>query len=363
MARREFLMLGKVYDQSKHKIGGYYLSEKLDGGRCFWDGGLTRGIPTTSVPWAGVLDPKTGQPKKKIKPIATGLWSRYGNPIMAPDWWLGQLPCCPLDGELWAGRGNFQKTMSAIRKDTPVDEEWANIQFGIFSSPNIWAVMQDGEIKNSQFIKTMEEHHIKRWIHNRDPGVLEDYCFLEGSPSFSAELANLNAWIDTASDTHFLIRQTKLPDDHNIAASYVEAKKKEVIESGGEGLVLRCPHATWTPKRVPTLLKVKGELDDEGTVVGFVSGRKTNKGSKLLGLIGAIVLDFNGKRLELSGFTDEEREFATPGDSAYAVKYPGQEMPIGTQGLHFKVGDKITFKYRELTNEGLPKEARYLRKR
>ena len=45
-------------------------------------------------------------------------------------------------------------------------------------------------------------------------------------------------------------------------------------------------------------------------MVGFTSGRETHKGSRLLGKIGALIVDYQGKRLELSGLTDAEREFA-----------------------------------------------------
>lgn len=363
MARREFLMLAKTYNPDKHEVGGYYMSEKLDGGRCFWDGGLTRDVPTTSVPWASVLNPKTGQPKKKIKPFATGLWSRYGNPIMAPDWFLNTLPSCPLDGELWAGRGNFQKVMSTIKKDNPVSSEWKNIQLAIFGCPNIWAVMRNGEIKNSNFIKTMDLQMIQKWIHNREPHVLDGYKFLIGEPEFSAELANLNEWVDTTAETHFLILQTKLPEVEELAVKVLESFKHDIITQGGEGLFLRAPDSRWEPKRVSHCLKLKGELDDEGTLVGFVSGRKTDKGSKLLGLIGALVLDYKGHRLELSGLTDEERAFRDDRERCYAEDNPGEQMPDQFQGKHFKVGDKITFTYRELHDSGTPKEARYFRKR
>ena len=110
-------------------------------------------------------------------------------------------------------------------------------------------------------------------------------------------------------------------------------------------------------------IKVKGCLDAEGVVVGFTAGAETEKGSKLLGLIGALVLDFNGKRLELSGLTNEEREFDTIVASDYAEKNPGSEMPQGIEGKVFKTGDKVTFIYRELTDDGIHKEARYFRKR
>jgi len=47
--------------------------------------------------------------------------------------------------------------------------------------------------------------------------------------------------------------------------------------------------------------------------------------------------------------------------SLTAQARPGQDMPAGTQGKHFKVGQVVTFIYRELSDEGIPKEARYFR--
>jgi hypothetical protein len=36
-------------------------------------------------------------------------------------------------------------------------------------------------------------------------------------------------------------------------------------------------------------------------------------------------------------------------------------MPSGFQGKQFKVGDTIEFRYRELSDDLIPKEARFLR--
>ena len=95
MARREFLQLAEPFSPAKHQVAFHYISEKLDGTRCFWDGGLSRGLRTEDIPWASVIDPKTGAKKAKIKPRATGLWSRYGNPIIAPDEFLELAPLLP----------------------------------------------------------------------------------------------------------------------------------------------------------------------------------------------------------------------------------------------------------------------------
>ena len=47
----------------------------------------------------------------------------------------------------------------------------------------------------------------------------------------------------------------------------------------------------------------------------------------------------------------------------FASANPGVDMPDWFQGRHFKRGQTVTFKYRELTDDGIPKEARYWRRR
>ena len=357
MARREFLQLAKKYNPEKSKISGYLSSEKLDGSRCFWDGGVSRGLATVDVPWASTTDPKTGGLKKKIKPVATGLWSRYGNPIIAPDWFLDELPPTFLDGELWAGRGKFQLCRSIVAGDKP-DPRFDQIQYAVYGSPPLERVFMDGEIKNSNFHCMVDLDHVRKWI----TGSGEDLLLAGPECSFDDELEHLEDYLRD-SDCMFTLTQVRLPDDEQEAHEYVEDFLIEVLDQGGEGIVIRDSDAIYTPKRVNALLKYKPFDDDEGTITGFTSGRKTDKGSKHLGKIGALILDFDGKRLELSGLTDIEREFLTDEMCVYASEWPGADMPPGFQGKHFKLGQQVTFKYRELSDDGIPKEARYWRKR
>ena len=356
--RREFLQLAKTYRPGKDKIGGWYVSEKLDGTRCFWDGGLTRGWPTETVPWASVTDPKTGNRKSKVKPFATGLWSRYGNPIIAPDEFLDLLPPCPLDGELWAGRGKFQLCRSICGGDTP-DPRFGVIQFAVYGCPSIDRVMATGEIKNTNFHSRFDLDKIAKFISDAVEEFRPEFITLDDASTFDHELLALSEHLD--GDRVFLHPQVRLPEAEESARIMVEEELNKVLERGGEGVIIRDPNAHWTPKRVGSLLKYKPFEDSEGVIVGFTSGRETDKGSKHLGKIGALILDYNGKRLELSGLTDEEREFAT--DPSYAFEHPGDDMPAGTQGRHFKTGQKVTFIYRELTDAQIPKEARYFRPR
>lgn len=361
MARREFLQLADKFNPEKHDPAGMYISEKLDGTRVFWDGGISRGLMTDAVPWASVTNPKTGLRKDKIKTYATGLWSRYGNPIIAPDWWLNRLPAMFLDGELFAGRGNFQTLRSIVAKDVADEEEWREVQFAVFGTPSPDRVFQAGEIKNANFHCDINNGRIDEFMEWRKAaGFAEEFFHAPCDLTFADELSLLQASLPQ-DDTVYLHRHVLLPDTKSAALVQLNTFMDYVLSEGGEGIMLRDAKSIWTPKRVKTLLKYKPFTDDEGVITGFVSGRQTDKGSKLRGLIGAVVLDYHGKRLELSGFTDEERRFDTEESTAHAWNNPGVDMPPGTQGKQFKVGDTIEFRYRELSDDGIPKEARYSR--
>ncbi len=366
MARREFLQLAKKFNPDKSKIAGWMLSEKLDGSRCFWDGGISRGMATVDVPYASLINPKTGEPKTKVKPIATGLWSRYGNPIVsAPNEFLDSLPPIPLDGELWAGRGNFQLCRSIVAGDEVDPRFMEHIKYAVYSMPgaHVW---QTGEIKNSNF-------HCRINFDTCDD-FIKDHCDQCSIPSdfwsdfcqhtFDVELHVLGEYLsDDPEASCYVHKQIRLPEDEEAARAALDSFMDDVMDRGGEGVVIRDPKALWIPKRVNSLLKYKPIDDDEGILTGFTSGRRTDKGSKHLGKIGALILSYNGKRLELSGLTDAEREFEHARDAVHATKEPGGDMPADTQGKHFKLGQRITFKYRELSDGGLPKEARYFRNR
>jgi len=364
MARREFLQLANKFKLGKDDPSGMYISEKLDGTRVFWDGGISRGMATIDVPWANINNPKKpGELKNKIKPVATGLWSRYSNPVIAPDWWLNRLPQIFLDGELFAGRGNFQTLRSIAAKHVAEEEAWRDVQFAVFGCPPAEQVFAPGEIKNPHMVLDVNQLDIMKFIRGRTKaGAMEEFVYIPARDfTFERELYYLQNSLPQ-DDLVYLHRHVQLPDSRSHAEKFMGRFMDEVLNEGGEGIVLRDPQAIWTPKRVNSLLKLKPFTDDKGILTGFVSGRQTDKGSKLRGLIGAAILDYNGKRLELGGFTHEERRFATEEMTKFAYNNPGEEMAPHFQGEHFQVGDTIEFRYRELSDDGIPKEARYARK-
>jgi ATP-dependent DNA ligase len=167
-----------------------------------------------------------------------------------------------------------------------------------------------------------------------------------------------------------VVNQIKLPLITWEANNALEGLLREVSRVNGEGLIVRSPYATYCCERTHDLLKVKKLDDAEGVVTGYITGRETDKGSKLLGMMGALVVDFNGKRLELSGFTDEERRLTsvdvlTTGEVAndWAKNNPETECPGWIYAEKFPRGTTVTFRYRGLSKDGIPQEARYWRKR
>jgi DNA ligase-1 len=85
-------------------IEQYWVSEKLDGVRGYWDG------------------------KRLI--------SKQGNPFPAPQWFTEGFPDQALDGELWIARNQFEKVSGIVRTQKGADEAWRNISFMIFDLPS-----------------------------------------------------------------------------------------------------------------------------------------------------------------------------------------------------------------------------------
>jgi len=124
--------------------------------------------------------------------------------------------------------------------------------------------------------------------------------------------------------------------------------------NGGEGLVLRNPNSDWVTERTHNLLKVKQVHDAEARVVGYVWGL-----GKLYGLMGAMIVeDSAGHIFEIgTGFTEEERRMVG------GVCEPGSKVMPESHNIQFPRGTIITYRYASLTRDGIPREARYFRRR
>tara|TARA_R110000765_G_scaffold8465_6_gene27321 strand:- start:6309 stop:7343 length:1035 start_codon:yes stop_codon:yes gene_type:complete len=340
MAKREFLMKAATYNSVNHQIGGWFMSEKLDFRRAWWDGGISRGIVKSKIPWSN-------RDKDIHDPVCTGLWSPYGNTIQAPDWWLDKMPMISLDGELSkADRGLVARSevMSATKKLIPIDYEWEDINLRAFDSPPPEIVLGTGRINNTNFKKLLN------WRVN-ETYIPQDFYEYRALPT-TVFRYRYNALQDHYEHTipHFKLPMGTLQSERDFGIMM-----HDVVDNGGEGMMAHNPDTYYACERVKHVVKSKPFSDMEGVVVGWISG-KSGVGTKFVGLMGSLVLRLeNGAPLELSGFTDDERDV---GDQANE-----ENKRFNTNTVHFKIGQKVTFKYRELSPDGVPIEARYHRPR
>ena len=217
---------------------GWWLSEKLDGVRAYWDGAQ--------------------------------FLSRNGNVFHAPDWFRKHLPRLPLDGELWIGRQEFQKTISVVRRHDGGDQ-WKDVQYVVFDAP-------------------------------------------EAEGTFKQRLSYLHDWFSSVGPPHARLHP------HALCEGMEELKEEleRVLAAGGEGLMLRKAGSLYEGRRSHTLLKVKVFKEAEATLISIVPGRGKHEGR-----MGGMVLQMpDGKTFNVgTGMKDHERESPPPIGSKITYRY------------------------------------------
>lgn len=96
------LMLANSY-RADVDVADYWISEKLDGVRGYWDG--------------------------------RQLLTRSGTVVAAPAWFVAGWPALPMDGELWSGRGRFEQASATVRSGAAGDVAWRQMRFMVFDLP------------------------------------------------------------------------------------------------------------------------------------------------------------------------------------------------------------------------------------
>ncbi|NTV10832.1 MAG: DNA ligase [Zoogloea sp.] len=150
--------------------------------------------------------------------------------------------------------------------------------------------------------------------------------------TFSARIARMRELVAAAGVPWLhAVEQFRVGD-----RTELQRRMDEVVRNGGEGLMLHLAEAPYLTGRSEVLLKLKPWLDTEATVVAHLPGR-----GKYAGLLGALEVETpQGRRFRIgTGFSDAVRRAPPP------------------------VGAVITYRYRELTADGTPRFASYLRLR
>lgn len=222
-------MLAQVYRPGVH-LPEYWISEKFDGLRGYWDG--------------------------------QRLLTRGGETVQAPAWFTAGWPSHPMDGELWAGRGRFEKALSTVRQQTPDELAWREMRYMVFDLP-------------------------------AHPGTFD-----ERISAYQAAVARLSQpWVVAVEQ----MRGTTHAD--------LMAQLDGVVRAGAEGLMLHRGDARHRATRSDNLLKVKPFEDAEARVLAHLPGKGRHAGR-----LGALWVETaDGVRFNLgTGFTDAQRDQPPP---------------------------------------------------
>jgi DNA ligase-1 len=233
----------------------YWVSEKYDGIRGFWDGNQ--------------------------------LVSRSGKSLNPPTWFVQAWPTQALEGELWTGRGQFEQAASVVQQKQASDDAWRAMHFMVFDAPTPRKTFTERMGLYQSVVKQVS----KPWVQAVDQKHIESHAALKT-----------------------LLHQT--------------------VQAGGEGLVLHRGGSLYQSGRNSDVLKAKLALDAEAKVVGHELGQ-----GKHAQRTGALWVETpQGLRFKLgTGLTDAQRE----------------NPPA--------VGQWVTYRYRGLTDKGVPRFASFER--
>ena len=207
---------------------GHLVSEKLDGVRALWDGRALR--------------------------------FRSGALIAAPAWFTAGLPAEPLDGELWLGRGRFERLSGAVRRQLPDDAAWREIRYQVFELP----------AAGGRF--------------DERAAALQALCRRQAFPLLQA------------------LPQTAVAD-----RAALQRQLDAVVDAGGEGLMLHRADAPQATGRGPWLFKHKPLHDAEAVVLAHLPGQ-----GRLAGQVGALQVRSDGGVVFQIGTGLRDAERANP---------------------------------------------------
>ncbi|KAF8977055.1 hypothetical protein BGZ46_007695 [Entomortierella lignicola] len=222
---------------------GYWMAEKLDGVRAYFDG--------------------------------THFYSRAGNKFFAPPFFSKHLPKDqPLDGELWLGRGRFQQCISIVKNQKAERaDEWKELTYLVFDAPKLDMIYE----KRLEYLKSI-------------------------MPNFGQDKTTSSSSSNSVDKIPPYARL--VPVQKCLSKSHLLRELDHVQTHGGEGIMLRAPRSRYEFKRSRTLLKVKTFFDEEAIVVAQVKG--SGKNSHRMGHLEVRTPDGRCFSVG-SGFTDAQR--------------------------------------------------------
>lgn len=208
-------------------ISSWYMSEKLDGIRGYWDG------------------------KQML--------SKNGNPIYAPQYFIKNFPPFALDGELWTQRADFEFIQSTVLDTIPSDS-WQKITYNIFEVPNqkgdFLARLQKAKewfkthpnkyVQIIPQIKCKDENHLESFLQEIINKKGEGVIIKDGTKEYTTGRTNSSLKVKKFQDMEGVVIGHNLRDDNKTLKSLQLQLEDGVIFNLGGGFSEK--QRTYPPK-------------------------------------------------------------------------------------------------------------------
>lgn len=184
----------RATDHQGHECEGYYMAEKYDGVRAFWDGENFR---------------------------TTG-----GNLINVPDELCERMPENHLDGELWMGRGRFDEMDTLRKRKQSHHSEWIEVKYMLIDAPRCpsgWEIRQDylRGLKYPDWVEPIEW----RQLHCRSQ-LVAFYNGLLGNGAEGVVLAKAQSLYEAGKSKNIVRLKPSTRDKYRIVG-YTSHKKNQ----------------------------------------------------------------------------------------------------------------------------------------
>ena len=320
----EFAMLAHHWNGSLEQVRGWMCSRKFNGWSAVWDGGITRGMLATDVPWY-----YKGGDRRQI--LSTGLWSlgRANKPKVqqAPLYFLDKLPRnIPVHGELWYNDDLTLIKKVCGRKLGGYHAMWHHIKFIAFGIKHysLWST-------ENEIISALKDSNLDKGIKHKD------------TMHYLHHLQN---------DTFEIPIYLPVRDERQLKVA-----QKTALINNWEGLMFSNPDGVYECKRSYNNLKWTPEYETEAAIDGYKEGKK----GKTLGKVGSIraTLVWDEKVASIHGgkehFIGKEAIFHISG-----LEMPEREWDVCKK--KYPIGTKIHFSFKYVSSHGIPQSCNIYRK-
>ena len=179
-------------------ISDYWVSEKLDGVRGYWNGHQ--------------------------------LFTKQGHLINAPIWFTQYWPNQAIDGELWIARNTFAQVSSIVRKQHPNDKNWHKIHLMMFDLPSASGNFSQRIKQMQTLIKHTKSSTLKMIAQHKATTVSHLFTQLDNIVKHHGEglmLHYQNAFYKAGRVSH-LMKLKKYQDAEATVIAYIPGKGKYI---------------------------------------------------------------------------------------------------------------------------------------